>query len=155
MVVLAPGREIGPADIPQEIRDGRMRFLPALLPESRREIAGQELEFIFRSLVELKMQIEELRRRLDEGGASMEVIDLGRAPARGGPSGGPVFAVPADPPEDERSVLYRPGMTMAEVERSTIEAALEETRGNRRRAAEQLGIGERTLYRKIKEYGLV
>lgn len=155
MVVLAPGREIGPADIPQEIRDGRMRFLPALLPESRREIAGQELEFIFRSLVELKMQIEELRRRLDEGGASMEVIDLGRAPARGGPSGGPVFAVPADAPEDERSVLYRPGMTMAEVERSTIEAALEETRGNRRRAAEQLGIGERTLYRKIKEYGLV
>jgi DNA-binding NtrC family response regulator len=31
-------------------------------------------------------------------------------------------------------------------------AALEETRGNRRRAAEMLGIGERTLYRKIKEY---
>jgi DNA-binding NtrC family response regulator len=33
-----------------------------------------------------------------------------------------------------------------------IEAALKETRGNRRRAAELLGIGERTLYRKIKEY---
>ena len=35
-----------------------------------------------------------------------------------------------------------------------IEAALKETRGNRRRAAELLGIGERTLYRKIKEYRL-
>jgi len=33
-----------------------------------------------------------------------------------------------------------------------IEAALKETRGNRRRAAALLGIGERTLYRKIKEY---
>jgi DNA-binding NtrC family response regulator len=33
-----------------------------------------------------------------------------------------------------------------------IEAALKETRGNRRKAAEMLGIGERTLYRKIKEY---
>jgi len=154
MVVLSPGHEIGPSDIPPEIRDGRMRFLPAPVPESRREIAGQELEFIFRSLVELKMQIEELRRRLDDGAASMEVIDLGRTPARGVPAGAPVYAVPADSPEDERSVLYRPGMTMAEVERSAIAAALEETRGNRRRAAEQLGIGERTLYRKIKEYAL-
>jgi len=154
MVVLAPGREIGPADIPREIRDGRLRFLPAPLPESRREVAGQELEFIFRSLVELKMQIEDLRRRLDEGGQALEVIDVGRAPARPGPLGGPVLAVPADTDEDEVSVLYRPGMTMADVERAAIAAALEETRGNRRRAAEQLGIGERTLYRKIKEYGL-
>ena len=32
------------------------------------------------------------------------------------------------------------------------QAALKETRGNRRRAADMLGIGERTLYRKIKEY---
>ena len=45
-----------------------------------------------------------------------------------------------------------PGTKMADVERSVIEAALKETRGNRRKAAEMLGIGERTLYRKIKEY---
>ena len=37
---------------------------------------------------------------------------------------------------------------------SAIEAALREHRGNRRRAAEILGIGERTLYRKIKAYRL-
>ncbi len=43
---------------------------------------------------------------------------------------------------------------MSDVERAAIEAALKETRGNRRRAAENLGIGERTLYRKIKEFGL-
>jgi DNA-binding NtrC family response regulator len=43
-------------------------------------------------------------------------------------------------------------MKMAEIERAVIEAALKETRGNRRRAADMLGIGERTLYRKIKEY---
>jgi DNA-binding NtrC family response regulator len=52
-------------------------------------------------------------------------------------------------------VLYRPGMTMAEVEKATIAAALNESRGNRRQAAAKLGIGERTLYRKIKEYELV
>ena len=45
-------------------------------------------------------------------------------------------------------------MTMAEIERAAIEEALQETRGNRRKAAEMLGIGERTLYRKLKEYNL-
>lgn len=43
---------------------------------------------------------------------------------------------------------------MAEIERGAIEAALRETRGNRRKAAEVLAIGERTLYRKLKEYNL-
>ena len=53
-----------------------------------------------------------------------------------------------------RPVMYRCGMTMADVEKAAIEAALREYRGNRRRAAEILGIGERTLYRKIKAYRL-
>ena len=47
-----------------------------------------------------------------------------------------------------------PGMTMAEIERTVIEAALKETRGNRRKAADMLEIGERTLYRKLKEYNI-
>ena len=51
-------------------------------------------------------------------------------------------------------VVYEPGMTMDEVEKAAIKAVLQETRGNRRRAATKLGIGERTLYRKIKEYEL-
>ena len=37
---------------------------------------------------------------------------------------------------------------------SNFHVALEEYRGNRRKAAEVLGIGERTLYRKIKAFGL-
>jgi DNA-binding NtrC family response regulator len=54
----------------------------------------------------------------------------------------------------EGEVVYRAGMTMADVERAAIEAALRETQGNRRKAAEVLGIGERTLYRKLKHYAL-
>ena len=45
-------------------------------------------------------------------------------------------------------------MTMDEMEEEAIRVALNEVGGNRRKAAEQLGIGERTLYRKIKKYGL-
>jgi DNA-binding NtrC family response regulator len=54
----------------------------------------------------------------------------------------------------DQPVVYRPGMTMADVEKAAIEAALQEYQGNRRKAAEVLGIGERTLYRKIKAYRL-
>lgn len=46
------------------------------------------------------------------------------------------------------------GKTLQEVERVMIEAVLQETGGNRKAAARKLGIGERTLYRKLKEYDL-
>jgi len=46
------------------------------------------------------------------------------------------------------------GMTVAEVERRLIAATLEHAGGEKRRAAALLGIGLRTLYRKIREYGL-
>jgi DNA-binding NtrC family response regulator len=61
---------------------------------------------------------------------------------------------PRDQPPPPNTVTVQPGMTMAEIERLAIESALRETRGNRRRAAEMLGIGERTLYRKLREYQL-
>jgi len=44
--------------------------------------------------------------------------------------------------------------TMAEAEREAIRAALEHFDGNRRKAAEHLGIGLRTLYDKLKRHGL-
>jgi DNA-binding NtrC family response regulator len=145
MVVLAPGTEIRASDIPADILEGPV-LLPARLPAPARELPSQELEFILRSLVDLRRQIEELRRRLDQHPQRVEVIDLGGR--------GPVVDVlpEAEPAEDQ--VVYRPGMTMADVEKAAIEAALREARGNRRRAAEVLGIGERTLYRKIKSYRL-
>ncbi len=46
------------------------------------------------------------------------------------------------------------GLTMAQLERLAIERTLQATGGNREQAARLLGIGTRTLYRKIKEYGL-
>ncbi len=44
--------------------------------------------------------------------------------------------------------------TLQDIERQQIRQVLSDTNGNRRRASEILGIGERTLYRKIKEFGL-
>jgi two-component system response regulator FlrC len=44
--------------------------------------------------------------------------------------------------------------TMAEIEREAIRTALLDVGGNRRDAAERLGIGLRTLYEKLKRYGI-
>jgi two-component system response regulator HydG len=46
------------------------------------------------------------------------------------------------------------GRTLQEVERELFAASLALFEGNREKTAKSLGIGERTLYRKIKEYGL-
>ncbi len=44
--------------------------------------------------------------------------------------------------------------TMDELEQGAIRKALEKAGGNRKKAAEQLGIGLRTLYEKLKRYGI-
>lgn len=46
------------------------------------------------------------------------------------------------------------GMSLDQIEKKAIRDALRVTAGNREQAAQMLGIGERTLYRKLKEYGL-
>jgi len=192
MVVLAPGREIGPADIPRPIREGgSARFLPVHVGPAVREragVEGRELEFIVGSLVELKLQVEELRRQVAEERAAREALARATAGALGTPINvtdatlgavaatpalgggqGPAWAMeggaavpfggggiePRDQPAPAVAVTIRPGMGMAAIERAAIEAALRETRGNRRKAAELLGIGERTLYRKLRDYQLL
>jgi DNA-binding NtrC family response regulator len=146
MVVLAPGAEIRASDIPIDVLEGAGTLLPVRLQHGR-DVPVQELEFILRSLVDLRLQIEELRRRLDDHPQRVQVIELADHSA--------VADVMSEVERDgEQPVVYRSGMTMAEVEKATIEAALREFKGNRRRAADVLGIGERTLYRKIKAYHL-
>ena len=176
MVVLAHGAEIDAGDIPPAIRDLSARRLPVpvgpMVRESERA-QGRELEFIVRSLVELKLQVEELRRRMDvetridprlDSRVDARVMSSGwvgdvHPPPTGsaltevatsGPYRRGIEVPDATPPSS--SISLSPGTTMAEIERHAIEAALRDTGGNRRRAAELLGIGERTMYRKIRGY---
>ncbi len=167
MVVLSPGHEIGASDIPRSIREsGGRRLLPvpvgAVVREGERA-QGRELEFIVRSLVELKLQVEELRRRMDVEVRPSSAGWMGEVHAMPG-IGGPVSvdgwvggaAGAGIPPQDQSTppsvISVGPDTTMAEIERRAIEAMLRQTSGNRRKAAELLGIGERTLYRKLREY---
>jgi DNA-binding NtrC family response regulator len=174
MVVLAPGREITADDIPREIREGgSSRYLPVHVGPVIRgsmQADGREMEFIVRSLVELKLQIEELRSRVNEMGAVQADVtaQLHGSPSRQrviasnalennafveSPAGVSALEPPGKGPVPV-TLTIRPGMTMAEIEKAAITAALAETKGNRRKAAEILGIGERTMYRKLRDYGI-
>lgn len=57
--------------------------------------------------------------------------------------------IPELPVEDDMKDLK-----LADMERQTIRQALVKNGGNRKAASVELGLSERTLYRKIKEYGL-
>ncbi len=75
-----------------------------------------------------------------------ESVALHLRPPPGAPQGG------AHPAHRVHEIL--PGMTVEAAERILIRETLEAVEGNRKKAARMLAIGERTLYRKIKQYGL-
>jgi DNA-binding NtrC family response regulator len=89
--------------------------------------------------------LRELRDRLEamvvlaDGHRALAVSDL--PPELRGPAGRAPIAATV-------------GMTVEEVERQLISATLQHAGGDKRRAAALLGIGLRTLYRKVREYGL-
>jgi two-component system response regulator HydG len=81
-----------------------------------------------------------------------ETLDVDDLPLELEPGIG-AAAAPAAPGVDG-GIAALVGRPLEEVERIFIAETLKLTGGNREQAAELLGIGERTLYRKIKEYQL-
>jgi two-component system response regulator HydG len=66
------------------------------------------------------------------------------------------LAGPAEPPAEpaEQTLSGLVGRTLVDVEKLFVAETLRLSGNNRELAAEKLGIGERTLYRKIKDFGL-
>ena len=63
-------------------------------------------------------------------------------------------AVVADVEPEATTILEEPDLKLANLEKDTIQKALLKNGGNRKATAVELGLSERTLYRKIKDYGL-
>jgi len=53
-----------------------------------------------------------------------------------------------------QSLRLSPGISIAEGEKEIIRSALSVNKGNKSKTAEVLGIGRKTLHRKIQEYSL-
>jgi DNA-binding NtrC family response regulator len=133
MIVLGNGKQLTGDDVrrylpPQRVQESD-QHLPVVTSKS---VEQAERELIYRALLDLKKDIVELKEYLQGVGhqASPAAVD---SVGTGGSNG--AFSLDA-------------------MEREMIMKALERHRGNRRMAARELNISERTLYRKIKEYGL-
>ncbi len=135
-------------------------------------------DIIFKMIMQLKQDIEQLKTRVDELSTSSRrgpskaslLVDDGpeRVFAGEEPSYVPVRysaeSTPAgfEPQGEESAEIAAPqpapeqplNLSISDNKADLIAKALEKHHGNRGKAAEELGISERTLYRKIKELGL-
>ncbi len=79
----------------------------------------------------------------------------GKPDAAQGYNGGPIIIdAPHDFPYDSTAEVVEENLSLEEMEKVMIKKALERNKSRRREAAEELGISERTLYRKIKQYDI-
>ena len=134
---------------------------------SEREILYQVLWDMKRDIAELKDTIGGLLRNQDSkqpGTVSGEA-----APAYPATVGGVVQPAPQSLPQvrlhddrggrhndyiEEPEYLESTSLSLDDLEKEGIIKALEKHHGRRKAAAKELNISERTLYRKIKEYGI-
>ena len=127
--------------------------------ESEREILYSVLFDMRRDITELKKQIETLRTAQDcskrETTYYTEASEMPVAAHQIQPAyhieDTPLHYEPVENVVDE---YIEETLSLDDVEKKTILQALERNRGKRRNAAKELNISERTLYRKIKEYGI-
>ena len=169
MSVTADEREITPEILERYIPAATVHTLPVLSnTHAPAQIAGQEAhydedrEFVFKAIGMLRHEIEKLK---------LEIEDLrqGNAVRTASPQAAPQSFLPyhQEVPhelvpeaeefvEDEKTDETHDGQlpTKDDLERELIRKALIRFNGHRKQAADQIGISERTLYRKIKEYGL-
>ncbi len=133
-----------PALVTAFIRQFNQRFtreIKGIAPEAMAALTGYDFPGNVREL-------ENLIERAYALGAR-EQITLEDLPALGGAAAAPAPAAPPAPPAGPVGVP-----TLAQAERELILRALEFHRNDRAKAARALGLSSRTLYRRLKEYGL-
>ncbi len=150
MVILNSGGQIESTHVASLLgeRFTRSRNLPVVAAPGGR--ADGERELIYQTLLAIRHELAELKEIVLEGRTRPRAV--GEVPA-GGADG---FPLDTEVVEVGEEVEVKPGSqrTAAEFEKEAIRRALAEAKGNRRIASEILGIGERTLYRKIQQYEL-
>lgn len=124
--------------------------LPVLLGHGREAGGMSEREILYSVLFDMQKDIQQLKQ----------------AVAQFSPSSAPSYTILPSMPHTHTpapseaveiintSEVVPEDLSLGKGERTLIEKALEKNHGNRRKAAAELGISERTIYRKIKEYGI-
>jgi DNA-binding NtrC family response regulator len=115
--------------------------------ESAGKDYSHEIGILYNMVMQNKKEIEELKELLHPApAAEHEISPTATITIAPSPETSPRKTFEAEDIEDS--------LRVDEGEKELIRRALEITNGNRKEAAARLGFSERTLYRKIKEYGL-
>jgi DNA-binding NtrC family response regulator len=128
MLVLERGRKLDADDIRKYLRlPSEERNLPMVVSKQN---DFDERQLLYRALIELKNDMLEVKNIL-------KGVLGGNSSLNG-----------------NQNNAVQENLSLGEMERRMIETSLKKFHNNRRLAADELQISERTLYRKIKEYGL-
>ena len=150
--VLEENRDITADVLRLHLPDITMEKLPALAHRGDdNKIFNSEREILYQVLFDMKKDVNDLKKLVHDimnGSARMDNIDNN------------VYSSPVVHPSHISQVSIQDAETVEEtlsledVEKEMIRKALERHGRRRKNAAADLQISERTLYRKIKEYGL-
>ena len=119
-----------------------------------------EREILYKILFELRGNVNDMRRemgllkkQLDEVQGSPNTIIGSATPA-------PIQPMQPNLEDAEAEEYVEPSpeqenLNLSVLSRQMLEKALERNGGNRKKAAQELGISDRTLYRRLKQYGMM
>ena len=125
-----------------------------------------EREILYKILFELRGNVNDMRREMSalkkqlddvQAGGSINTATNITAPLS---PIAPVSSLEQPTLEDAEAEEYvepekePESLNLSDIGRQMLEKALERNRGNRKKAAQELGISDRTLYRRLKQFGL-
>ena len=171
MSILSPDREINAERLQQFIPQDPESTQLAPISSSGTHSYESEREILYKILYELRGNVSDLRRdmnglrkQLDEdrnlngaSGFNNQITTVGRSTTRQTATDFPVLrpTVSMGAEDADAEEINEPEtLNLSDLGRQMVEKALERNGGNRKKAAQELGISDRTLYRRIKQYGL-
>ena len=162
--ILSPDRLITPEVLLRFIPQDQESTQLATVHREGDHSFESEREILYKILFELRGNVNDIRREMS---ALKKKIDDG-TPIQAAPSTLPTTQLAplqsvqpiATPMEDAEAEEYveperePESLNLNDLGRQMLEKALERNGGNRKKAAQELGISDRTLYRRLKQYGL-
>jgi len=166
--IIETNREITP-EILQTYLPARMEErLPAFFGGKHDKTFGSEREILYQVLFDMRQDVTELKKLVHEimtekittGSSPSSAVSLYSPAPTAITSPAPTINIPntkACEGEDDiqdTEEYFEESLSLNDLEKEMVRKALEKHHGKRKNAAKDLNISERTLYRKIKEYGL-
>ena len=165
IAVVETERTITPAILQNYLSYVPSERMPAVVPtdeygSSSSTITDRELLLkalsMGQMISEMRQEINDLRQavqQLNQGSPSWS-LPADHQPTASLPVSHPALSAQADEEFVTPEIIEDDASSLAERERIAIEHSLQRHNGNRKKAAAELHISERTLYRKLKEYNI-